>query len=818
MPRARLACLALSFCLVVGVLGCAEPAPDGYRAEIRRTSFGVAHIRADDLASLGFGEGYAQAEDHLCTLADQVIKARGERARFFGRGDDDAHLWNDVVMRGLRVPELGAADLAGESAEIQGWYRGFAAGYNHYLAETGVAQVPGWCRGAAWVRPISAEDLGAYLRQITMVVPRLTGPIASAAPPHRAPDPLAPQAPSTSADAGSTATHLDLEALSAAMPTLAASNGWALGADWTESGRGMLVANPHYPWVGANRFWEKHLTVPGDLDVYGVGLIGVPGVAIGFNRHVAWTHTVSAGQRLTFMRLDLVPGDPTRYRYGDEERAMEERVVEVAVRDGDGNIGTHRHSVWLSHHGPIVRFGGLEWTASHAFAVRDANQDNDEARRQWLAMNRADGMDALQAAHAEHQGMPWVNTIAASHDGRAWYTDSAATPKLSEATLDAWRTAREEDPVTRSMWHGVGVVLLDGSDPAASWQSDPAARDAGVIAFADMPQLERRDYVWNANDSFWLAHAAAPIEGDFSPLHGEQRTVLSLRSRNNEVTLAHRSPDAPAGDDRRFGLEELAAALLSNRSYAAEMLKPELVRRCRATPTVAIDGIRHDLEEACDVLAAWDDRFDVDSRGAVLFREWISQYATDDLRDAGRLFAEGFDPARPIATPSGLAPAGDDGDLALRHLAEAAALLASRDLPLDVPLGTLQFHDKGERRIAVHGGDGDFEGLLNLQRAARNRTTLEPMATYRPVEGSRFLTEDGYPVAHGSSFVLVLDFADDGPRAQGILTYSQSGDPASPHFADQTDLFAAKQLRPVLFTDDEIAADVQRTITVSAPE
>ena len=36
-----------------------------------------------------------------------------------------------------------------------------------------------------------------------------------------------------------------------------------------------------------------------------------PVVHIGFNRDVAWTHTVSTGKRDTLYELQLVPGDPT---------------------------------------------------------------------------------------------------------------------------------------------------------------------------------------------------------------------------------------------------------------------------------------------------------------------------------------------------------------------------------------------------------------------------------------------------------------------------------------------------------------------------
>ena len=74
-----------------------------YSAEIRRTSYGVAHITARDFASLGFGEGYAQAEDHLCTIADQVVKARGERSKYFGAGKQQENVANDVTMKAFQI-------------------------------------------------------------------------------------------------------------------------------------------------------------------------------------------------------------------------------------------------------------------------------------------------------------------------------------------------------------------------------------------------------------------------------------------------------------------------------------------------------------------------------------------------------------------------------------------------------------------------------------------------------------------------------------------------------------------------------------------
>ena len=85
------------------------------------------------------------------------------------------------------------------------------------------------------------------------------------------------------------------------------------------------------------------------------------------------------------------------------------------------------------------------------------------------------------------------------------------------------------------------------------------------------------------------------------------------------------------------------------------------------------------------------------------------------------------------------------------------------------------------------------------------------------VEGSRFLTEEGYPVVHGSSFVMALEYTDDGPRAQAFLTYSQSGDPESVHFSDQTELFSKKAWRPIVFTEAEVAADTVSSVTITGP-
>jgi acyl-homoserine-lactone acylase len=273
----------------------------------------------------------------------------------------------------------------------------------------------------------------------------------------------------------------------------------------------------------------------------------------------------------------------------------------------------------------------------------------------------------------------------------------------------------------------------------------------------------------------------------------------------NAVMLDDTSPTSPAGKDGKFTLDELAATILSNRSLSAELLRGELVKRCQMTPSVTLDGQSIDLRPACQILAVWDGRYELNSVGPVLWREFITQYDLADLRRKGALFAHAFSPADPVNTPHTMTP--DQNHESLLKLARAIRLLMQAGIALDTPLGQVQYSNKNGGRIPIHGGEGAYDGIANFANYAPNGTTLEPETQPVKVPGSRFLMKDGYPVNRGTSFLMALEYTDNGPRAQAFLTYSQSGDPASPLFYDQTQLFSEKKWRRILYTDSDIKSD-----------
>lgn len=768
-----------------------------HQAELRFTTHGVAHIRSDTWSGLGYGQGWAIAGDHLPTIADQIVKVRSERARFHGAGPSECHLASDLGYLALGVVDRAPALRAAQPVWIRELITGYVAGYNRRVDErVADGALPDWCRDAEWIRHIDELDLYAYLGDVALMGSGRN--LAQLIGWAQAPGPDGPL-PATSPDA-----------LGGPAP---ASNGWTLGGDVTASGGGMVLANPHFPWGGEARFWECHLTIPGEVDVYGVSLLGAPGIQMGFNEGVAWAHTFSKGHRFTVYQLRL-GDDPTTYRYGDEVRAMSSRTCRVEVLDtegdeGSGGAGTLRtveRELWRTHHGPMLNMPLLGWGLDTAFSYRDANLDNTVVLEQFLGMCRSRDLDEFRAVFQQVKGLPWVNTLAADRHGDAWYADGSATPALSDAATQRFLRRLDEDLITALAFEN-RIAVLDGSEPDDEWLVDDDARSPGLVAPTGLPELSVRDVATNANDSHWLSHPERRLEG-YPVLCGLERTPRSLRTRQNLLLAAEL---AARGD---VTIDDLEHAVFDNRCLSADLLVDAVVERCAASSDPS-------LRRAAEILAVWDRTASLDSVGIVLWREFMGGFEDAAWREGTGLFDQHWDVEDPLHTPRGLVPAPTaasadaDVDVApdpvLVAMTTALDLLASTGVAPDAPLGSVQWAVRGEERIAVPGG-GEAEGMLNVvvPVGALASTSLEPQPAAPPILTGRQrtgLAPGGYQVTYGASFVMLVDMTPDGPVGRGLLAYGQSGDPRSPHHADGTRAFAAGELRPLRFTDEQIDAD-----------
>ena len=801
--------------------------PPRLEVTIRRTTDGVPHIIGNDLESVAYGQGFVSAEDHGCTLVDQILKVYGVRSENLGPGDDGRNTDSDFAWHAIDIANIATADFDDASSDVVTQFGAFAEGWNAYLADQGDAGLTGWCNGAAWVRPVQPVEVYVYARSIALLASsgRFAEFIPSAQPPVA--DEVRGFAPAKPVDAVDDPAP-DFSVLE---PIDLGSNGWAVGKERTASGTGgLLVANPHFPWEGELRFAEAHLTIAGKVDIYGAQLLGLPGIGIGFTEGVAWTHTVSAGKRLTAYLLTLDPESPTSYLVDGESRPMTSTDFTISILRADGSVDKETRTLWRSEYGPIIDFPGLGWTGSAVLTFRDANINNDEFIEQYQDMIGVQSLDELQAVYEEHQGVPLFNTVATGADGRVWYADTAATPNLSTEGEQLYLAKLFNDPITQIAYDN-GVVLLDGSDGRFAWETIPGARDDGLVPFSEMPMVERSDYVFNANDSFWVSSDEFTTTGDFSILHGEQNTPLSMRTRQNAAVLSSDNRLRLAGDDGNFSGLELRDAVFDNQAHTALLLRSNAVDRCVADPlievvevladdeTVALPAGIVDISAACDVLSDWDGRYNLASSGPLLWREVMNRFTNADRTATGVLFSDDFDPTRPTLTPGvpAIPAAVGTGDPVLQAIARAVQTLTKAGFAVGASLGAAQFTERSGIRIPLHGGT-DTDGVTNVVKWSNNNSSSEPsLARGDVVAPGSALRGEGAPVNFGSSFMLAVDYSGDSLQAWAITSYGQTGDRTSPLFEQQTNRFSEKNWRDVAFTAEQIAADpnlTERTIVV----
>jgi len=750
-------CTSLAAALVAwSATALAQPAAADASAQIRRTSFGVPHIVARDERGLGYGVGYAYAQDNLCLLANEVLTVNGERSRHFGATgktlEQRDNLSSDLFFTWLNSQAAVDAFLQAQPAPVQALLAGYASGYNRALAERRRQGLPAECGTGEWVRPISSQDLVKLTRRLLAEggVGQFVEALAGAQPPG---------AGSQLAAAGY-ATAL---ARQARFATERGSNAVAVGAQRSANGHGLLLANPHFPWMGGMRFYQMHLTIPGQLNVMGAALPGLPLINIGFNQHLAWTHTVDTSTHFTLYRLQLDPKDPTRYLLDGKSLPLARQTVSVAVKGEDGRLSQVQREVYSSQFGPVVQWPGrLDWETHAAYSLRDANLDNTRVLQQWNQINRAESLAALRGSVEQLQGIPWVNTIAVDQAGRALYLNQSVVPYVDQQMLDTCSNPQAPG----------SLVVLDGSRSACQWKVDAQAAQPGIFPARLLPSLERDDYVQNSNDPAWLANPAQPLTG-FSPLVSRSDQPLGMRGRFALQRLQGKA---------RLGVDDLQRMVTDDEVYLASLVLPDLLQWCQ--------GASADVQALCTSLANWDGKADLESGvGLVHFHNLLTALA--EHPDSWRV---AFDPADPQHTPRGLAVE----QAAVRKRVHEAALaslqqVAESGMAPQVKWGQVQQAVDG---TPVPGGPQAL-GVYNAMYSVPHG------------QGKRL-------VVSGTSYLQLVSFTDKGPEARGLLAFSQSSEAASAHASDQTKAFAAKQLAVIPFTEAQIKADPQyREVVIS---
>ncbi|HEV3128526.1 MAG TPA: penicillin acylase family protein [Solirubrobacteraceae bacterium] len=799
MPRLVLA--ALSF------LALAPAAQARPTVVIHRTSYGIPRIWATSYVGAGEAYGYAFAQDDLCTIAADYITVDAQRSRFFGpdgsylqggNGVTASNLDSDFFFQQIidsKVIDKLLAQPApfGPEPAVRQLVTGYVKGYNRYLRKVGGSGgVPdSRCRGQRWVRPISQADVW---RRFYQLIELASGDVVIQGIAEAAPPAPAGSAPSLSPDQ---TAHLIAQRLPRGALGAVGSNAVAIGRGGArDHTHGVLLGNPHFPWIGTERFYQAQIDIPGRMHVEGASLFGVPLVLIGHTPTVAWSHTVSTAFRFTPYQLTLVPGSPTTYLYDGQPQQMTSRTVTVGVRQPDGTVKPQSRTLYSSRFGPIfntIEGVPLPWTPTTAFALADANADNFRVFNHFIDVDRARSAPQVLSILNRYEGIPWVNTIVADRQGNALYADIGTVPNVPNSLASQCNTV-----LGSGTFQLLGLPILDGSRSACNWATDSDAVKPGIFGRSHLPHLFRSDYVTNSNDSYWLSNPHQPLTG-FARIIGTEGTARTLRTRIGLIMTQARVDGSDHLGPPGFTARDMQNMVFSDRQHAGELTRDALVSMCRSFPggmAPTSGGATVAVGSACDILARWDLHETLGSKGAVLFRRFWdhADAATVPTVTVVSPFANPFDPNDPVHTPNGL---NTSAPTVRNALGDAINDLQGAHIPLDAAPGDVQRQPAPGGSIPIHGGTGDPNGEFN--------------AIY-----THFTAGQGFSAPYtGSSFVQVVSW-NSGPCPLGgtILTYSESDNPTSRHHSDQTRLFSRKQWVPDTFCPSAIKRDTKSTMVL----
>ena len=363
------------------------------RVEVRRTAYGVPHIRAEDFEAAAYALAWVQLEDYGPRVAMGLLQARGEMGKWFGRDSMESDF---LTQRDYRTAVEKYTTLDAATRDV---YEGFAAGVNRYVEEH-PEEFPAGFAPRFTGYDVAARDVGgASLAAARRFLARVT------ATPRRPPDTPQPG-------------ERD--------PIEEGSNAWALAPSRTKSRRAILVRNPHLSWTAG--YYEAHVTIPGALDFYGDFRIGGPfGVIGGFNKDLGWATTNNAPDLDEIYALDVDPNGVDRYLFEGTSLPLDHELITVAFRNGDG-LSTETREFWSTPLGPVIHRAD-----GKIFVLRAAGEGDVRGGEQFLRMMRASSLAEWKEA-MRMRARVTSNFTYADRAGNIFYVWNASIPALPHAS------------------------------------------------------------------------------------------------------------------------------------------------------------------------------------------------------------------------------------------------------------------------------------------------------------------------------------------------------------------------------------------------
>ena len=565
----------------------------------------VPHILAETVEDVVRGMGYAVARDRLFQLELQTRATAGTLTELVG----EVALPVDRRSRRLGLAwsaEENFGDLR-SGTSLAGYLQAYSDGVNAWIDQMSPAELPleyhllgrapmRWLpqyslyllKRMGWT--LALENTERRKRAVSALVGwdaadalfPMNSPIQEPIQPTRRSEPRfdsSPLAPPGDPDPESAVQLQALNAFFGPMDqarsgtgeTVLGSNNWAVAPSRSAGGTAILAGDPHLDFQLPSIWYEVHLMVPGQLDVYGVTIPGTPTVTIGFNRDVAWSFTNTGSDVMDLYRETVDDTDGVENYLLDGEWLPFQRRIE-SYTDHEGAV-LAVDTILHTHRGPVSTEGGeylsMRWTVL---------EDQGELGS-LMEINRAGSVEEWLTA-MESWVAPTQNGLVADRSGSIAIRASGRYPIRPAGTR--------------------GDRIYDGSTSESDWQGwRPVERYPGAV---------------NPEQGYLASSNQQPVDpSEDTTFMGADWPSPWRALRINELLRAGTA----------FTAQDMAAFQTDPGSARADVFVPAFLE-------AASEGGEEDtssVREARDLLERWDRRYTKENKGAALFELAMTRLA-----------------------------------------------------------------------------------------------------------------------------------------------------------------------------------------------
>ncbi len=506
------------------------------------------------------------------------------------------------------------------------------------------------------------------------------------------------------------------------------SNGMAISGKKTSNGKTFFASNSHQPLEGPLAWYEAHVESEEGWKMIGANFPGGVTLFLGTTPNLGWTHTVNNPDLCDVYKLSVSPKDKMLYQFDGKWEKLEERKFKTKVKIGFLKIPFSR-KIYKSKHGLT-----LKGKDGHFYALRFPANQTVKAAEQWYWMNKATNFTEFKKA-LEVQGIGTTNIVYADRDDQIYYIGNGNFPYRS--------SAYEWDKV------------LPGNTSANVWA--PKYYPIDSLAQVHNPPS---GWVFNSNNQPY--NATAPEDNlkrsEINPTMG-----YMLEDNNRSLRFPFLMKDYEKLSYADFKKIKYDQSWMPAPSYSYSMSNVEDLFK--------LDPAKYpQIAPVITILKNWDREASVESKGASVFILVLRKIA-ERLDKEVRLKEVNIIPeAEWVAA-----------------LESAQKHLQKHFKSVEVPLGTLQRHIRGNANIPISGAPEVLGAIYS-----------------KPDKKGQ------YKVFAGESYIQLVQYSKEEIAIESVVPYGSSAHEDSPHYTDQMEMYAKQQTKTMTFDKEKIMAEAER--------